>query len=164
MVNGWKKKECMNSTVEWMKVMMMIHMLVVKHGCRRRLQERLWVAMLRFVVQRYLCGREGATQGRRAGGGEAYSPPLLLQRPCQLFKLNLLLPDRLQQSSCALTLLHTHYKAPRGERGRYTHPASITPQHSEQVPNKNRHTFPNKILQDPDDKVFEYERNIACLI
>ena len=65
----------------------------------------------------YLCVREGATQGRGAGGGEAHSPPLLLQRPGQLFKLHLLLPDRLQQSRCALTLLHTHYTAPRGKRG-----------------------------------------------
>ena len=65
----------------------------------------------------YLCVREGATQGRGARGGEAHSPPLLLQRPGQLFKLHLLLPDRLQQSRCALTLLHTHYTAPRGKRG-----------------------------------------------
>lgn len=65
----------------------------------------------------YLHVREGATQGRGAGGREAHSPPLLLQRPGQLFKLHLLLPDRLQQSRCALTLLHTHYIAPRGESG-----------------------------------------------
>lgn len=79
--------------------------------------ETLWTGMLWFVGERYLCVREGATQRRGAGGGEAHSPPLLLQRPGQLFKLHLLLPDRLQQSRCALTLLHTHYMAPRGERG-----------------------------------------------
>lgn len=73
--------------------------------------------MLRSMRLRYLLVGEGVTQGRGAGGGEAHSPPLLLQRPCQLFKLHLLLPDRLQQSRRALTLLHTHYTAPRGERG-----------------------------------------------
>lgn len=46
-----------------------------------------------FVWECYLSVREGATQGRGAGGGEAHSPPLLLQRPGQLFKLHLLLPD-----------------------------------------------------------------------
>lgn len=91
--------------------------------------ERLWTVC-------YLCVREGATQGRGAGGGEAHSPPLLLQRPGQLFKLHLLLPDRLQQSRCALTLLHTHYTAPRGKRGggggiTHIHTASYTLQHRE---------------------------------
>lgn len=41
----------------------------------------------------YLYVREGVTQGHGAGGGEADSPPLLLQSPGQLFKLHLLLPD-----------------------------------------------------------------------
>lgn len=61
-----------------------------------------------FVGECYLCVREGATQARGACGWEAHSPPLLLQRPGQLFKLHLLLPDRLQQSRSAFTLLHTH--------------------------------------------------------
>lgn len=78
---------------------------------------RLYMDMAGFSGECYLCVREGATQGRGAGGGKAHSPPLLLQRPGQLFKLHLLLPDRLQQSCCALTLLHTHYMAPWGERG-----------------------------------------------
>lgn len=69
----------------------------------------------------YLCEREGVTQGRGAGGGEANSPPLLLQSPGQLFKLHLLLPDWLQQSRCVLTLLHTHWTAPRSESGGVTH-------------------------------------------
>lgn len=70
---------------------------------------------------RYLHVRKGATQGRGAGGREANSPPLLLERPGQLFKLHLLLPDRLQQSCCILTLLHTHYTAPWGEKGGIIH-------------------------------------------
>lgn len=41
----------------------------------------------------YLHVGKVATQGRGAGGGEADSPPLLLQGPGQLFKLHLLLPD-----------------------------------------------------------------------
>lgn len=45
------------------------------------------------VGERYLHVGKGATQGRGAGGGEAHSPPLLLQGPGQLFKLHLLLPD-----------------------------------------------------------------------
>lgn len=90
--------------------------------------ERLWTGMHGFVGECYLCVRERATQGRGAGGGEAHSPPLLLQRPGQLFKLHLLLPDRLQQSRCTLTLLHTHYTAPWGKKGgggRYTHPYQL---------------------------------------
>lgn len=45
------------------------------------------------VGECYLHVGKGATQGRGAGGGEAHSPPLLLQGPGQLFKLHLLLPD-----------------------------------------------------------------------
>lgn len=67
-----------------------------------------------FIGKCYLCVREGVTQARGADGREANSPPLLLQRPGQLFKLHLLLPDRLQQSCCALTLLHTHCTAQGG--------------------------------------------------
>lgn len=51
----------------------------------------------------YLCVGEGAGRGAE----QAHSPPLLLQRSGQLFKLHLLLPHRLQESSSALTLLHT---------------------------------------------------------
>lgn len=65
----------------------------------------------------YLCVREGAPQGWGAGGREAHSPPLLLKCPGQLFKLHLLLSDRLQQSRCALTLLHT-LNSPRVREGR----------------------------------------------
>lgn len=97
----------------------MVHVWAIKDKSLDS-SERLRVAMLDFVGEYYLCVREGATQGRRAGGREAHSPPLLLQRPGQLFKLHLLLPDRLQQSRCALTLLHTHYTAPR-ERGGALH-------------------------------------------
>lgn len=96
---------------------MIAHGLVIKDGLALDAYKRLGAVRLNFVGECYLCVREGATQGRGAGGGEAHSPPLLLQRPGQLFKLHLLLPDRLQQSRCALTLLHTHYTAPRGERG-----------------------------------------------
>ena len=110
-----RKKIIQEFTEDWMEGKT-IHVLEVKDGGCRRLRDSGQGCKV-TVGECYLCVREWATQGRGAGGREAHSPPLLLQCPGQLFKLHLLLPDRLQQSCSALTLLHTHYTAPRGKRG-----------------------------------------------
>lgn len=69
-------------------------------ACSQCVSEHLdgdWVGLVvgveGVVGECYLHVGKGATQGRGAGGGEAHSPPLLLQGPGQLFKLHLLLPD-----------------------------------------------------------------------